>query len=423
MDLTRSTGFHRLQVGPTTWWFSTEDAKLGLEGIETMLRVLQTSGTGWSGQILFSDGAVLRDAHVVYSWLDQWADGALDAVRRVLDAPRFISRNDQSLSRRGGRSVHQSATLRLLRSRPDRYLERSATGLLEVGGARYDPLRVVVRNRTSTIDSPANRRAVAVLLAISRLAEEVLSARPHREVAARCKKWHADAAVLQRRPVARGLRIAAPGALPVPRQTEESVDARYRATFGASKGLAGLFGWSASRMILPHFSYVDRSDTIYQAFVATALADALGLTQTASVLGQKALAFSGPEYDLYYDTPPPAAVLRSWRHHSSRPDASRPDVLIHRRSTGEVLIIDAKYRQDGTSATEDSRKEVSAYMALYGLDQVVIAYPATVPAVLTAITARGKTIWELPISPTPGLGGELKAALPHLMAEMRLPAY
>lgn len=424
VDLARSTGYHRLQVGQQTWWFSTQDAKLGLAGVEEMLRWLRNGGTGWTGQLLFSDGAVLRDPHVVYSWLDQWADRSIDAVARVLQAPRAVSRSDLALSRRGGRAVHPAATLRLLRGHPDRYLEASPTGLLAVDDQRYNPLRVVVRHRTSTVESPANRRAALLMSSLVVLAREVIDAAPDAHVAARCRAWIERADNLRRRPLARTLVAGAPpGTELLPRQTEEAIDRRYQATYAVSRDLAGLFGWSVNRTILPRFSYVQRSDTIYQAFVATALGAALGLTPTSNVLGQTSPAFTGPEYDLYYDTPAASAVLRSWRFHSSRPDESRPDVLLQRRSTGEVLIMDAKYRQDGTNATESSRKDVSAYMGLYGLDHVIIAYPAVVPAMPVAISGMGQTITELPVSPTLALVDELVTALPQLLAAMQTPPY
>lgn len=378
VDLTRSTGFHRLQVGQQTFWFATEDAKLRLDGIEQMLATLRTSGTGWSGQLLFSDGVVLRDPHVVYSWLDRCADATLECVRRILDAPLSISLSDRTPSRRGGRSLHQTATTRLLRSHPNRYLEQNATGLLTLGGKQYDPLRVVVRTRTTSVESAANRRAVSLVSRLDGLASEVLAADPDTNVAGRCRSWRESASRLLRRPLARSLAASAPaGALAAPRQTEEAVDRRYRESHRLSADLAAQFGWAPTQRVLPRFSYVQRADTIYQAFVATALADALGLIQTAPVLGQTPLAFAGDDYEIYYDTHPDPSVLRSWRYGSTKPDASRPDVLLRRRPSGEVLVIDAKYRAEGIQATEDSRKGVSAYMALYGLDTVVITYPGS----------------------------------------------
>lgn len=424
VDLTRSTGFHRLQAGHQTFWFATEDSKLRLAGIEQMLARLRTSGTGWSGQLMFSDGVVLRDPHVVYSWLDRCADSALECARRIIEAPLSIRRSDRKPSRRGGRSLDQAATTRLLRGHPDRYLEQNPTGLLALGGKRYDPLRVVVRARTASVDSAANRRAVSLIRRLEGLVSEVMAADPDIDVTRRCRTWGASASQILRRPLARTLAAGAPvGALAAPRQTEETVDQRYRESYRLSADLGARFGWSPTQQLLSRFSYVQRADTIYQAFVATVLAGALGLTQTAPVLGQASLAFQGAGYEIYYDAHPDSSVLRSWRYGSTKPDASRPDVLLRHRPSGEILIIDAKYRVSGNQATEDSRKDVSAYMALYGLDTVVIAYPGQSPARSTAVTGHGKTILELPIGPWPGLESELTEELPRLIAEMRSPIY
>ncbi len=95
LDLSRSTGYHRIVVDGATYWFGTDDAKLGLAGIEAML------------------------------------------------------------------------------------------GVLSVGGRNYDPLRVVVRRSTTTLDTVSNRRAVQVLQTLSRLTQEVLASQP--DLAARVR--------------------------------------------------------------------------------------------------------------------------------------------------------------------------------------------------------------------------------------------
>jgi hypothetical protein len=424
LDLTRSTGFHRLRVGDTSLLFTTEDAKLRLAGIEQMLQFLRNSGTGWTGQLLFSDGVALRDPHVVYAWLDQHADEALTAIERILQQPLAATTHERSLSRRGGKSLDRAATLRLLRSRPDRYLEQRSDGLLAVGSKRYDPLRVVVKTRTSTVETHSNRRAVRLLSALRSLTQEVLGSAPTDAVSDRCLAWDARASSAERRPLSRLLqRSSAPGISGLGRQTEEAIDPRYRTTYRLASDLARAFGWSASRTLVDRYSYVAYADQIYQAFVAAVLANAMNLAPTSPVLGLTSLAFSNDEFDLYYDAQPPPDVMRSWRAHSALPDTSRPDVLIRRKTTGEVLLLDAKYRRDGDEATEDSRKEVSAYMALYGLDHVLIAYPGALPAVPRTITARGMAITHIPVHPGPDLLAELQRAVPQLLGAVQIPPY
>lgn len=419
LDLTRSTGYHRLEVDGEVFWFGTKDAKLGLAGIEAMLAHLRTLGTGWTGQALFSDGTGLRDTHVLYAWLDAWADRSLTAVSGVLAAPRAATRSTTALSRRGGPSVLLAPTLRLLRSAPTRYLSESPDGLIKAGGKSYDPLRVVSRRRTTTLDTVANRRAVAVLHWLSKLCREVLDSSPDTATRTRCRLWLNEAEKLQRRPLAQALRATA-REFSAPRQAEEATEARYRASYEVARDLLRGFGWSASLTPLPRFSYVQRSDVIYQAYAASVLARELGLAQTSEVLGELPLAFTGPRFDLYYDTHPPDAVLRSWRSTSTRPDDSRPDLLLHERSTGKVALLDAKYRvgSDG-GASEDSRKDVSAYLGLYGLHAIGILYPGQSPT-HEVVAARGRSIVEVPLAP-PASG--LSAAVPAILGMLEHPPY
>lgn len=398
MDLVRSTGFHRLTVDGHPFWFATQDGKLGLEGLARMLEELRTLGTGWTGQAMFSDGSGIRDPHVSYGWLDQWAGDALAAAAAVIDNPRSHSSVTRVTRRRGGPGVLLAPTLRLLRSDPQRNLTEVESGSLIVDGLHVEPLRVVARRRTTTLDTPANRRAVAILHWIRLLAEDVIAAGADANAITRCRLWANRARTLQGRPLA--LALNAITVSTESRTSEETTDAPYRETYRIAKDLLERFGWSAGVQPASRLSYVQQSDVIYQAYAASRIAAELGLTQVGPVLGAAQPAFSGPDFDLYYDCRPPAAVLRSWRHHSAAPDDSRPDLLLHERATGRVAVIDAKYRQsrDG-GASEDSRKDVSAYMSLYGVSTVTIAYPGRSdgPAV---VAGRGQSIIEAPISPS-----------------------
>lgn len=421
VDLTRSTGFHRLDVGADTFWFATEDAKLRLAGIESMLAEMATLGTGWGGQALFSDGTGLRDPHVVYGWLDQWADRSLTAVESVLAGPKSRTIQNRKLSRRGGAGVPTPPTLRLLRSSPTQYLSERDDGLIAVGDRAYDPLRVVVRHRTTTVQTVANVRAVSVLGWITRLTTEVVDSHPSSAVVTRCRLWANRAATLAGRPLARKLLAAASpsGIARHPRQAEELAHPPYRDTYDAFTDIGRLFGWSAAIRPLTRYSYVEQSDRIYQAYTATRLAKSLGLQQTDAVLGSSPLAFTSAVYDLYYDTTSPPHVLRSWRADSLRPDDSRPDLLLHERATGRVAVLDAKYRQakDG-GASEDSRKEVTAYLGLYGLPAVSILYPGKADTL--AVSGHGRTIHEVAVRPG---DTTLDSAIEVILASMATPAF
>lgn len=419
VDLTGSTGYHRIEVDGRTFWFGSHDAKLGLEGVEAMLARLRTVGTGWTGQALFSDGDGLRDVHVLYAWLDQWADRALDGVETILVAPRPEHRNDRSLSRRGGPSILLAPTVRLLRSNPRRYLAPNEAGILNVGGRSYDPLRVVVKRRTITLDTIPNRRAVGILEWLAKLCREVLTAQPDPAIRVRCRLWLNRALALQRRPLAQALHGGR--YFGAARQPEEITETRYRLAYEVAHDLRRQFGWSVTRVPRPRFSYVERSDRIYQAFAATLVAEALGLTQAGPVLGGEAVAFSGHRFDLYFDRQPPAEVLRSWRAVSSRPDGSRPDLLLHERSTGRVALMDAKYRvgPDG-GASEDSRKEVTSYLGLYGLHAITVLYPGQADE-STDVSGQGLTILEVPLAPSNT--GALERVVPQLLDTLELPPY
>lgn len=397
IDLVRSTGFHHLVIDGASYWFGTQDAKLGLDGVVAMLKDLGDLGTGWAGQAVFSDGLGFRDPHVSYGWLDQHGDDALAAISSILEAPRTNMRSSRVLRRRGGSGVLLTPTLRLLRSDPRRFMVPSPNGVIKSGDERYEPLRVVARKRETTLRTVANVRALSVLGWIDRLAQEVVVASDNSAAVARSRLWSNHARALLRRPLGQSLGIEN---IPLePRQPEEITDPLYRTSFMLSQDLLNNFAWNASSPLTNRLSYVDHSDAIYQSYSASRLARELGLRQTSLVLGTKQPAFSGLSFDLYYDTAPPAHVLRSWRSHSDRPDQSRPDLLLHERETGRIAVIDAKYRigRDGR-ASEDSRKEVSAYMALYGLAAVSILYPGA-EQTERVVAGKGRRILELSIAP------------------------
>lgn len=417
VDLTRSTGYHRLDVDGRTFWFGTQDAKLRLAGIESMLNELGSLGTGWGGQVLFSDGQGLRDAHVVYGWLDEWRSLRSRRLRgpRLPPAAKYAFDRVESARRRGRAP---GATLRLLRSAPRQYLSPNPEGALTMSdGSRYDPLRVVVQKRSSTLDTIANRRAVSLLPWLIRLTREVLDSGPSEGAKTRCRLWLNQAETLARRPLAQALRTnrQGPGQ---PRQAEESTEAAYRKTYSLASDIRRLFGWSASTQPLPRYSYVDRSDQIYQAYSASRLARELGLRQTHPILGMEPLAFTGEDFDLYYDVVPPGSVLRSWRASSERPDDSRPDLVLHERASGRVAILDAKYRvaRDG-GASEDSRKEVTSYLGLYGVPAISILFPGGGSP--TTVNGHGLSIHEIPLRP----GSELQEAIPLIIDSLSHPPY
>lgn len=419
LNLSQSTGFHRIQVNNQTYWFATEDAKLGLDGLEQMLQEMTQLGTGWTGQAMFSDGSSIRDTHVVYAWLDQWADVAIKSLDEVFLAPSELDESIDVLSRVAKGRVNVASTLRLVRSNPRGYLNPNPNGAIAVGVERFDPLRFVIRGRQRTMDTTPNRRAAELVRQMKRLVEEVVANDPNTSVRTRCRTWVSKLEQIESRPLVRRLRHRLAGS--APRHSLESIDHRYRKTFDASNDLRRSFGWSAQTEVLKRYSYLQRMDLIYQAYVASCVAKSLGMCQVSPVLGGSGVAFQGAGFDLYYDSIPPPHVLRSWRFGSLKPDESRPDLLLHETSTGRVAILDAKYRVDDGRATEDSRKEVESYLNLYGLRTISIVYPGT-GSQARRIEGHGMNILELPLAP-PFKPHEFGQLLSEVLNSLEFPRY
>jgi hypothetical protein len=288
-------------------------------------------------------------------------------------------------------------------------------GLLKVAGRAYNPARVVARRRQRTVDTVANRRAVHLLGLLHHLLSELMGARLPAVIMARCRLWRERLGRLSTHPLAVKLRLR-PSALALPREGPEFIDRSYIKVFDLTRTASG-FGWAASADPARRYSYIQSADRIYQAYAAHRVASALGLAQTSGALGTVPLAFTGPEFDLYYDAVPPADVVASWRARTPVPDASRPDLLLHERATGKVAVIDAKYRvgSDG-HASEDSRKEVAAYQSLYGLSSVAILYPGA-GSDARVISDHGESVVEIPVvGPDDGLDQVMGLVLDRLQS-------
>jgi hypothetical protein len=417
LDLRRSTGYHRLAVGGHEFWFATDDAKAQLAGISEMLTEMRGLGTGWAGQINFSDGEGLRDPHVVYGWLDHRADRILKQAKSIFEAPSAEQRATRVLSRRGGAGLDVPATLRLIRSDPTRFLEEHSAGAIKVGAVAYMPQRVVRRSQRSTTDTPANRRVVRLVALVRRLADEVYGAGQQRTYQARCLAWRDAADALLRTGLAQGLTRFVDEQESPARAQVELLDKRYEFSFRMLKEASGRFGWTPGAHPLRHYSYVQRSDSIYQAYCAAVIGRTLGLEQTDVVLGRRQPAFVGHNTELYFNAVLPGNVLRSWRSVSAKPDSSRPDIVLYRPNSGEVAVIDAKYRLSENAASEDSRKEVSAYMALYGIDRIGVAYPGS--GDVQVVRGYGREIHELPIRPPATALDEMRKAVDALFTRSR----
>lgn len=418
VDLARSTGYHRLTLeGAGSYWFATEDAKARLAGIESMLGYLRDEGFAWGGQLIFSNGESLRDFHVLYGWLDQHADGLVTALELIARKPVVASRAELRTTSHPERPVDIPATLALIRRDPVNSVEPLEGGPIRVGDKTYVPRQVRVRRRAPSIDTPANRRALWVAAQVQAIASEVSANANSNAVRDRCAGWqqrlHAATEYSQlrrlktigaRQPV--GLRAAI-----------ERTDARYAVMYATYLSLRDTLSWNATKTAQPLYTFINFADEIYQAFAAYALAKAAGLEPTSASLGLTAPAFEGNGRRLFYNSQPPPEVLRSWRDYSIEPATYRPDLLFVETANHRVVLADAKYRNQGLHATEDSRKELLAYMAAFGLSRVVLVFP---PLPLDQLSMRWisygpRAIGELTVSPVAGLAPFLEAQVPALL--------
>jgi hypothetical protein len=423
-DLSRSTGFHHLQIPPgKNFWFGTEDAKLKLEGVQAMLEAMRDGGFGWSGQLFFSDGGQFREPHVVYGWLDRHADVALSSAEDIARIPRQSLIREVRATDRAGKSLAMGKTMSLLRRKGKELLEQAAEGPIAAMGMKFHAREVIVRSSKMTLDTPANRRVIWLISRISRLIEEVRSQILVRPEAERLQRWLSRSTyLLHQSPLAlRGSLIAGP---PIARPTiEEQTDTRYAAIYEIAKSFISSFGWAPLRSLRTLYAYVDYADQIYQAFVELNLAKQLNLI--ANTPGSQPT-FKNDKWELYGNSEPPPQVMRSWRSYTGDPDLLRPDFTLLSLQNGSVVLGDAKYRSNGQRGSESSRKDLMFYMSAYNAPRAMLFYPP-IPAnyrTVNIISAQGRELIEFPVAPSPDLNEFLAANLPAVIARAKfVPAW
>jgi hypothetical protein len=264
-------------------------------------------------------------------------------------------------------------------------LEEVDEGLLVVGEHSYMPLRAVYQVPGLASDSPANRRVLWVVQTIASFLEVIAA---HVGPNDQFSEWQARAGRLLNVSPLRALGASGQSAHPVPGATlEETVDARYRLIYETYLKLPFDPRWTPTVTQGDLYTFVGYSDQIFQAFAAVTLARLWGLEPTAKALGAEQPAFRGQEWDVYYDTIPPAHILQSWRSYSTSPVAYRPDVLLYHKPSRQVVVADAKYRGDQSEAREAGRKEVLAYLGAFGIPRAVILFPTSSTSVTANVVA------------------------------------
>ena len=426
--LNESVGFHRIQVGERTYWLGNTDSKLRLEGLESMLSYLRgRAGRSWSGQMLFSNGSGLRDPQVVYSWLDASLPDFIVAAKAIARAPSrdpnpsWVSRNPGA----GGR-VSIPRTIRMLRQSPSDLLEPMRRGPVTANGVDYGPRKVVVQTSTPSVRTLPNLRVTWLLLQLSRLVREVARASPDGVARQRVDEWRLALARLRRvEPFSSLADEARDGSSRnAARSTVESAGP-YAISYNVACDLAKAgFGWVPNVALSDRYGYVRSIDLVYQGFAAVALAEALDLRPTSTILGKRQPAFSNPQWRMYYDCVPPSDVLQTWRGHTSIPDQLRPDILLVSED-GRVVLVDAKYRSSGTETTESARRDMESYMSAYGLDKAVILYPNIDGAEFSVRRAEygERELVEVSVQPAEGLNDHLMSQMPVLLGIARKPSY
>jgi hypothetical protein len=152
---------------------------------------------------------------------------------------------------------------------------------------------------------------------------------------------------------------------------------------------------------------------VYQTFVAHVVGNALGLEysspdQDLRKRSPEGWSMRSADWRMFFDTRPPKHILASWRDAAGRPAAERPDILLVRVATGQVLVLDAKFKLGAqpTRATQPDLFEMQGYLNSFSAKSGGIIYPGASLA-SNLIAANGNALLELPIraSHFAGAGG------------------
>jgi hypothetical protein len=426
LDCFRSTGFHRLLVGTETYCFGTADAKLQLEGILRILDMVGREGLSWGHQLMFSDGATIRDSRVDYAWLRGTSRRILSACSSIASRPLTRSSVEPRFQRPQGGRLRLADTIARIRRDPRDLLEAHPAGPFKHGSRRFMPRMAVLDSPTVSHDTSANRRATRLLRGTLDL---IASIGAGQDVPKRQRTWlkllETELRLLLDQFPFKGLATVCDRISESP-SVAELTDPRYRVVYELCDELFNLCGWAPSRKLANRFAYISYSDEIYQAFVALLLASAFDAKRVLPYLRKDMVgpSFRSDDWDIYYDTAPPAPSFASWRDHSSRPARLTPDYCIVDRRAGRGILGDAKYRGNGGGGRlpMSSIGDCQIYMQHFGLKNFAVFYPGA-DAFMSEITGDGHTILEVSITPFTGVAAwvaqEVRPALVRLLEPLR----
>jgi hypothetical protein len=428
LDRYRSTGFHCVQLGAEYYCFGTVDAKLQLDGILELLKVIGREGLSWGNQLMFSDGVAIRDVRIDYAWLRRAGRRVVSACSDIAARPLTQQAATVHFGRATGGRLKRAETIAKLRADPRTLLEEHPRGVVQLGNKRFMPRRVCTERLSISADTPANRRATKLLLGTLHL---LWSLKTDTDLPKRPRIWlklveDQVSSLLDNYPFNSLLRVC--HRVADRPSGPELADQRYRETYALYDDLHNLLGWTPSQKVADRFSYIGYSDEIYQAFVAVLLGAAFGTRTTRPYLkGDLAEpSFSGSGWDIYYDTKPPTPGYMSWRDHSSRPANLTPDYTIIDTLGGRGLLADAKYRGNagGGRLPSTSLCECQVYMQHFGLKNFAVFYPGK-ERFMAEVKGDGFTILEVSITPFAGVAewvrAEVRPALETLLEPLKQP--
>lgn len=428
VNFTTSVGFHCIEdASRSRFWFGTEDEKLRLEGIETMLETIRELGLSFQGQMLFTDGSCFVDPHIVYAWLEKRAEVCLKVLKEIAFSPvRSKVKNDRISTAIVGKP-NIEATVKLIKGNMKELLEEGGgrAKVFCLDGKYYCPRKMIVGKKEITYNNIANERALYLLQAIISLSQFVVESNCTQHARKRALSWRKCAVQIASMDFFTGLSRGSAQVTDLVQTHHEKSDMRYFEVYSAWLDLQGRLGWNKPKL-KGRYSYIHKSDLIYQTFAVLAIANALDAIPSSEILGSVQPAFTSECFDLYYDCTPPSEVLKSWRDDSISPISYEPDLVIVEKASGKVLVCDMKYRSDANQSGESSIRDVLVYMAVYGLNSVVVFYPPKELSYcsVTVISGCGHRIYEVPLSPAIESLSALKTSMENVLERgLQLPSW
>lgn len=407
LDLTNQVGFHRFSVSTprelVAFDIRTTTAKATHAEVEGMARVVAGQVFSFKRQFVYTDATGRRRSvplpEVALGWLRDRVTELARLVRSI-DARPATETRPQFTTSHQAKNVSIPRTLRLLRETPG-LLEARPDGPLEVGGQRYWPAAVVVREKNR---EPAHIEHLQLAHFLTRAAHLVADLREviPADMRSTVLSWEDEIRMMRSTQIVRhhDLPNAYAAWRPLPTQIQKT-DPRYRRVRKLHSEFLqeiDVSNYSADSLR----ANVRDAWEIYQAFVAHMVGRAFGLAYSSKRgdLRERrgdGVSMYSDAYELFYDCRPPVNVISSWRDGTGRPADERPDIVVRRRADGAVAVMDVKFRIGrGGCARGEDLFEMQGYLNSFGIRAGGIVYPGTSSAA-NLIEGRDTFLMELPL--------------------------